>query len=150
MRRRDCLAGLFLAVAARPAHAQRATPTKRIALVYPSLPIADLSATGPHREVSALLVELRRLGYVESQNLVVKRHSGGGQTQRYAELARNVVRSAPDLIVTFGNRMVQHFAAATSTIPIVGFAADPIALGLVASLARPGGNITGVAVDAGL
>ena len=150
MRRRDCLAGLFLAVVTGPAYAQVATPTRRIAIVHPSLPIADLSTTGPHPEVSALLVELRRLGYVESHNLVVERYSGDGQTQRYAELARNVVRSAPDLVVTFGNRMVQHFAAATSTIPIFGFVADPIALGLVTSLARPGGNITGVAVDAGL
>jgi putative ABC transport system substrate-binding protein len=150
MRRRDYLAGLLVAVATGHARAQQATGTKRVAIVHQSLPITDLSATGPNAGVSALLIELRRLGYVESQNLVVERYSGDGQTQRYAELARDVVRSAPDVIVTFSNRMIQHFAAATSTIPIVAFASDPVATGLVASLARPGGNITGVAVDAGL
>jgi putative ABC transport system substrate-binding protein len=150
MRRRDCLAGLFLAVATSPAYAQRATPTRRIAIVHPSAPIAELSATGSVPNIASLLVELRRLGYVESENLVVERYSGEGQTQRYAELARDVVRSAPDLIVTTSNRMVTHFAAATSTIPIVGFTVDPVATGLVASLARPGGNFTGVVIDAGL
>jgi putative ABC transport system substrate-binding protein len=147
MRRRDCLAGLFLAVATSPAYAQRATPTRRIAIVHPSAPIADLSASGAVPNIAALLVELRRLGYVESENLVVERYSGDGQTQRYAELARDVVRSAPDLIVTTSNRMVAHLAAATSTIPIVGFTVDPVATGLVASLARPGGNFTGVVID---
>jgi len=150
MRRRDCLAGLFLAVATNPAYAQRATSTRRIAIVHPSAPIADLSETGAVHNIAALLVELRRLGYVESENLVVERYSGEGQTQRYAELARDVVRSAPELIVTTSNRMVLNLAAATSTIPIVGFTVDPVATGLVASLARPGGNFTGVVIDAGL
>lgn len=97
-----------------------------------------------------MLAELRRLGYVELETLSVERYSGEGQTQRFAALAREVVRTVPDVIITFGNGMVQHFLDATRTIPMVGFAADPIATGQIASLARPGGNLTGVAVDAGL
>ncbi len=149
MRRRDCL-GLLAALTARPAHAQQAAQPKRIAVVHPALPIADMSETSGHPGVSTLLIELRRLGHVESQNLLVERYSGRGQTQRYAELTRDVVRASPDLIVAFGNRMILHFTAATRTIPIVGFASDPVVLGLVESLARPGGNVTGVVVDAGL
>src|SRR5262249_54914403 len=137
---------------AHPLAAAAQAPTRvwRIALVHPTAPVADLVATGTMPGVSALLVELQRLGYVESQNLLVERYSGEGQTQGYAELARAVVRTAPDLIITYSPRMILPFAAATRTIPIVGFTSDPIALGVVASLARPGGNITGVVADAGL
>ena len=150
MRRRECLAGLGLALATHPARAQPAPRTRRIAIVHPAAPISDLVIDGSHPQVSAMLMELRRLGYVESQTLAVARYSGGGQTQRFAELARDVVRTAPEVIVTFGNGMIRDFAEATRTVPIVGFAADPIATGQVASLARPGGNLTGVAIDAGI
>src|SRR5262249_16674548 len=139
MRRRALIAlfsataGSFLAVEIRLAHAQQATRARRIAIVHPSLPVGELGASPM---ISALLLELGRLGYVESQNLVVDRYSGDGQTQRYEELARIVVRSEPEVIFTVTNRMVQHFAAATSTIPIVAAAADPVAFGSAASFAR--------------
>jgi putative tryptophan/tyrosine transport system substrate-binding protein len=97
-----------------------------------------------------LFGELRRLGYIEGQNLIVERYSGEGRTAHYAELASEVVRQQPDVILTFSVRMVSNFKAATATIPIVAFMADPVAFGLVDSLARPGGNITGVTSDAGL
>jgi putative ABC transport system substrate-binding protein len=88
--------------------------------------------------------ELRRLGYIEGQNLIVERYSGEGQTAHYAELANEVVRQQPDVIFTFSDRMVRNFKAATTTIPIVGLmGGDPVADGFVDSLARPGGNITG-------
>jgi putative tryptophan/tyrosine transport system substrate-binding protein len=61
-----------------------------------------------------------------------------------------VVERNPDAIVASTNPMVLDFKAATSTIPIVGITADPVALGIVSNLARPGGNITGVSVDAGI
>jgi putative ABC transport system substrate-binding protein len=72
-----------------------------------------------------------------------------GQTAHYAELVSEVVRQQPDLVFTPLNRMVRYLKAATSTIPIVGDMDDPVALGLVSSLARPDGNITGVSADAG-
>ena len=98
----------------------------------------------------ALFDELRRLGYIEGQNLEVERYSGGGRVERYAELAQAVVRSHPDLIFTQTTRLVRIFKNATTTIPVVAYLSDPVAYGLVTSLARPGGNITGVVADPGI
>jgi len=133
------------------ARAQSQQPVKvyRIAIVHPSTTTADMSETGDDEAYSALFKELRRLGYVEGQNLVVERYSGEGRTEPYVELARDVVRQNPDMILVNGGRVVQNFKAATATIPIVGITADPVPLGIVATLARPGGNITGVSVNAG-
>jgi putative ABC transport system substrate-binding protein len=80
----------------------------------------------------------------------VERYSGEGRPERYAELARDVVNTHPDLILAVGGRLSLDFKMATTTVPIVAIIVDPIALGLVASIARPGGNITGVAIAAGL
>ena len=98
----------------------------------------------------AFFEELSRLGYVEGQNLGVERYSGEGRTERYAELARDVVNTHPDLILALGARLSLDFKKATTTIPIVTLVIDPIALGLVASIARPGGNITGITIAGGL
>jgi putative ABC transport system substrate-binding protein len=97
-----------------------------------------------------LFRELRRLGYVEGENLVVERYCGEERTEHYAQLAREAVRLKPDLILASTIVMAQYFKAATVTIPIVGIMGYPVEAGLVASLARPGGNITGVSVDAGI
>jgi putative ABC transport system substrate-binding protein len=78
----------------------------------------------------------------------VERYSAGGQQERAGELAREVVRARPDVIVFSGNSLA--FKRATPTIPLVGVMGDPIALGLVTSLAHPGGNITGISTDAGI
>ena len=67
----------------------------------------------------------------------------------YPDLARQIVSRNPDLIIAFSNNFVLDLKAATSTIPIVGIFGDPIEFGIVPSLARPGGNITGVSVDVG-
>ena len=72
-----------------------------------------------------------------------------GEPERYAELARDVVNTHPDLILTLGAHLSLDFKMATTTIPIVTVIFDPIALGLVASIARPGGNITGVTIAGG-
>jgi putative ABC transport system substrate-binding protein len=80
----------------------------------------------------------------------VERYSGEGRTERYAELARDVVNTHPDLILAVGGRLSLDFKMATTTIPIVTMIIDPIAMGLVASIARPGGNITGVTIAGGL
>jgi putative ABC transport system substrate-binding protein len=110
-----------------------------------------MNETGNNPGYRALFRELRQLGYVEGRNLIVERYSAeGGGRERYAEIAPNVVHTKPDLICATSNLLVLSFKAATDTIPIVGFMSDPVAWGVVASLARPGGNITGVAADAGL
>jgi putative ABC transport system substrate-binding protein len=123
---------------------------RRIAVVHPSLPIADLRETGSTAFFRAFFNELGRLGYLENSNIIIECHTAEGRTDRYAEIAGDVVNSGPDLILAATPEIVRPVKAATTTIPIVAIVADPIAFGFIASLARPGGNITGVAVDAGL
>jgi putative ABC transport system substrate-binding protein len=151
MRRRDLLSGLLLATATRnAAHAQPSGKVYRIAIVRPSGRVAEDSEVGDHPYFPAFFKELRRLGYVEGQNLVVERFSGEGQTERGAELARTVVASKPDVIIAISPRSLLHLKEATTTIPITAITSDPVSLGLVTNLARPGGNFTGVSVDAGI
>ena len=149
MKRREFIA-LVAGTVARPRAALTQQPTKvyRIAVVHPSLPVSQMTETSD-LPYGALFQELRLLGYVEGENLVVERYSGEGREQNYARLAQDVVQLKPDLIYTFSSRMVGHFKAATTTIPIVGLFADPVRFGLVAGLAKPGGNITGIDVDVG-
>jgi putative ABC transport system substrate-binding protein len=131
------------------ARAQQPAKMKRIAIVHPSTKVSEISMSGPPR-YRAFFEELSRLNYVEGQNLGVERYSGEGQPERYVELARHVVNTHPDLIFAVGTSLALDFKMATVTIPIVTVVGDPIALGLVESIARPGGNITGVTVQAGL
>jgi putative ABC transport system substrate-binding protein len=132
------------------ARSQQAVKTYHIAVVHPSAPISDISETGDNPYYAALFKELRRLGYVEGRNLIVARYSGEGREEHFPELCRNVVGERPDAIVTSASRLVRSFKAATETIPVVASMADPVPFGIVASIARPGGNITGVSVEAGL
>src|SRR6266568_6677834 len=150
MRRRDFITALGTAAAwPLAARAQQPAKMKRIAFVRPAGPVSEASVSGsPYYR--AFFEELSRLGYVEGQNLGVERYSGEGRPERYAELARDVVNTHPDLILAVGGRLSLDFKMATKTVPIVTMIVDPIAMGLVASIARPGGNITGVAIAAGL
>jgi putative ABC transport system substrate-binding protein len=150
MRRRDfiTLAG-GIAVWPLAARAQqRATP--RIAIFHPALPTTLLTETGGGSAWPAFFRELRRLGYVEEQNLIVERYSAEGHHERYSELVRKIVTRNPDLIVTGTNPVVMAFREATSTIPVVAFMLDPLEAGMVTNLARPGGNVTGITLDAGI
>jgi putative ABC transport system substrate-binding protein len=97
----------------------------------------------------ALFKELRRLGYIEGVNLVITRYSGEGREERYPELCHKVVSTNPDIIVVNGTGLVLAFKAATDTIPVVAIMGDPVPLGIATNVSRPGGNITGVAIDAG-
>ncbi len=90
------------------------------------------------------------MGYVEGQNLIIERYSAEGHHERYADFAREIVTRNPDVIVTGTNPVVMAFTATTSTIPIVAFMLDPLKAGLVTSLSRPGGNLTGITLDPGI
>jgi putative tryptophan/tyrosine transport system substrate-binding protein len=151
MRRRDFITLVGGATATWPlaARAQQATKTYHIALVHPSSSIVEMSESGGSPNYAALFKELRRLGYIEGVNLVVTRYSGEGREERFPELCREVVRTKPDVIVTAASRLVLSFKAATDTIPVVASMADPVPFGIVTNIARPGGNITGVSVEAG-
>jgi putative ABC transport system substrate-binding protein len=150
MRRRKFITLLGGAVAVWPlaARAQQPAKMKRIAYVSPAAKVSEINVSGsPY--FRAFFEELSRLGYVEGQNLGVERYSGEGRPERYAELARDVVNTHPDLIVTSTLPLSSDFKMATTTIPIVTVLADPVASGLVGSIARPGGNITGVFIAGG-
>jgi putative ABC transport system substrate-binding protein len=150
MRRRDFTAGVLMLAASRPARSQQRTTPHRIAIFHPAIPVALLTETGGGSAWRAFFTQLRRLGYVEGQNLIIERYSADGHHERYADLAREIVTSNPDLIVTGPNPVVSTFKAATTAIPLVAFMIDPLEAGLVTSLARPGGNLTGITLDAGV
>jgi putative tryptophan/tyrosine transport system substrate-binding protein len=110
--------------------------------------LANSCAPGPIG--TALSDELRKLGWIEGTTIVIECKDGGGRLDRLPALAADLVRSKPDLIVAFAPQPVRAVKEATSEIPIVMiFVADPVGMGLVPSLARPGGNLTGVATLAG-
>ena len=143
MRRRDFAIGLLLASATR-VQAQEPAKQHRIAIVIAGGTVASINDPAS-RVWQPFWEELRRLGDVEGQNLAVEEYSGGGRPAGYSDLAREVVSRNPDLIVAISPPIAQAVGAATGTIPIVasgGYAALP-------SLARPGGNVTGIGVDVG-
>jgi ABC-type uncharacterized transport system substrate-binding protein len=149
MRRRAFIAGLGTAALPLTARAQPRA-RQRIAIFHPAIPVALLTETGGGSAWRAFFRELRRLGYVEGENLIIERYSAEGHHERFAEMAREIVTRKPDVIVTGTNPVVIAFKAATSTIPIVAFMLDPLQAGLVSSLGRPGGNLTGITRDAGI
>ncbi len=113
--------------------------------------IGYLSVRGPDpdkRPLAAFHQGQRELGYVEGQNLVIEYRYAEGKVKRYPDLAAELVRLKVDVIVTQGGspRLIRAAQRATRTIPIVmtGVHVDPVEAGIVVSLARPGGNITGL------
>jgi ABC transporter substrate binding protein len=156
MRRRDFIAavgsaaaGPVLVNALDAASALRAAEPNRVyrLAACPQLGIAALSTAFWMR----FFDRLRQLGYAEGKNLTVDRYAADGQAERYPDIARNVVQSAPDVIVVgVSHPLIAQLAKETSTIPIVAVMGDPVALGLVQNIARPERNITGIAADAGI
>jgi hypothetical protein len=84
----------------------------------------------------AILQALRRSRYIEGQNLLIEPYFGEGRASHDPDLARDVVRRNPDLIIAIGNKLVLDLKAATSTVPIVGVFGQPVEEGIVGSLAR--------------
>jgi putative ABC transport system substrate-binding protein len=146
MRRRDFAIGLLL-VSATGVRAQQPGKQHRIAIVEAG---SVASIDDPDSRLwQPFWKELRRLGDAEGQNLTIERYSGGGRPESYGDLAREVVNRNPDVVVAVTNPITQAIRAATGITPIVLIGGDVIEAGLAASLARPGGNITGVDVYAG-
>jgi len=127
---------LALGLLAAPLHAEAQQPKRVYRIGYLG-----------HRTVSKLFRKhLRELGYIEGQNIVIEGRFTKGKRELYPELAAELVRLKVDIIVVLGTRYAQAAMNATKTIPIVmmGSGRDPVKAGLVESLARPGGNVTGV------
>jgi putative ABC transport system substrate-binding protein len=133
--------GAVLLVLSFPVHAQQPKKVPRIGY---------LSAFDPATESAryeAIRLALRELGYIEGQNIASEYRYAEGKRDRYPEIAAELVRLKVDIIVVAGgDRLVRAAKNATKTIPIVmtGAGSDPVAAGHVESLARPGGNVTGV------
>lgn len=113
--------------------------------------VGYLSTTDPARDsarTETIRLALRELGYTEGQNIAFEYRYAEGRLDRYPDLAAELVRINVDIIVVAGGTvMVRAAKNATSTIPIVMMATvDPVAAGLVVSLARPGGNVTGLTI----
>jgi putative ABC transport system substrate-binding protein len=142
--RRVCVAGLAagLALARFPAAAQAAERVWRIGILRPTAPPlpTDTTWTGIPRA-------LREIGFVEGRNLVLEHRYASGNPEQLVPLARELAAARVDLVVAVSAAAVQAAREVSTTWPIVMFGNfDPVAVGLVANLARPGGNVTGVVI----
>ena len=142
MRRRDFITLLGSAAAAWPL-AARAQPAK-----LPTIGFLGASTPAAWSEWTAAFVQrLHELSWTEGRNIAIEYRWAEGRSERFTEIAAEFVRLKVDVIVTVGSA-VAAAKQATSTIPIVfAIAVDPVGTGMVASLARPGGNVTGVSTQ---
>ena len=139
MNRRSFLSALSGGLLAAPL-ATQAQPVGKVPRIG-----ALLVATPGFPPIDGFRQGLRDLGYVEGRNIAVEYRYAAGRTDRYGDLAGEVVRLKPDVIVVWGTEFTQTVRRMTPTIPIVFALADrPVEMGLVANLARPGGNVTGL------
>ena len=142
MKRREFITLLGGAVAAWPlaARAQQPGRLRTIGFLGPN------THSAASEWVAVLVKRLRELGWTEGRTITIEYRWAEGREERFAEIAAELVRLNADVIVTSGTQAVMASKNATSVIPIVfATAGDPVGSGLVASLARPGGNITGLA-----
>jgi len=150
MRRRDFNIGLLIpGTVTQPLVAQEATKQRQLAIVTVLGARENISEAGSGFW-RGFFQELRRLGHFEGGDLIVDRYSAEGHPGRYTDLAREVVRRTPDVICVMGNPLARAFRPWTGPTPIVAILADPLATGVVKSLARPGEYLTGVSTDAGI
>jgi putative ABC transport system substrate-binding protein len=147
MNRRDtvlALVALGAAACSRASFAQQPGKVWRVGFLSPTS--ASLSSSN----TNAFLKGMRELGYVEGKNLVIEWRFADGKLERLPGLAAELVQLKVDVIVTLGSPAISAAQKATTTIPIVMTSAgDPVGSGFVKSLARPGGNITGLSNMAG-
>jgi putative ABC transport system substrate-binding protein len=143
-RRPVLLAALPLLPAAGPARAQRSPQLARVGILSASVPPPAGERWPTHR---VFVERLRELGWTEGVNLRLEFRHGQGTAAGVAAAAGELVALQPDVLLASGTSPVRALANATRTIPIVmAGAGDPVATGLVASLPRPGGNVTGVSM----
>jgi putative tryptophan/tyrosine transport system substrate-binding protein len=155
MKRRELISIMVAAatsalLGAPAARAQSLRKPRRIAFVHSGFRTEQLTEAGGPFWVRRFYETLRGLGDIEDNNLAVERYSAEGRSERFTALAAEVVSRNPEVILTNLKDLTKAFLAATDTIPIVAITGDPVAAGLITSLARPGGNLTGVSIDAGI
>jgi putative ABC transport system substrate-binding protein len=130
---------IILLAASSSAQAQQPAKVPRIGFYL------DGTASAVASRIEGFRQGLRELGYIEGKNIIIELRSAEGKPERRSEIAAELVRLKVDLIVSAGPTGTRALKEATSTIPIVmGQDTDPVGSGFIASLARPGGNITGL------
>jgi len=147
-RRRLLAAAVVAAVPSRGLRAQLPDRIYRIAVFVRPGQLSNASPPGELRYWHAWREELGRLGYVEGRNLEIDIRAA--EPAEIGQLAADLADDPPDVIFAPAQSIVARFKAAAVPTPIVALAVDPVGSGLVSSLARPGGNITGFSLDAGL
>jgi ABC-type uncharacterized transport system substrate-binding protein len=144
VKRREFMTLLSGAAAAWPLVARAQQPAKLPTIGF----LGGGSPTSQRTWVDAFVGRLRELSWIEGRTIAIQYRWAEGHAERFAEIAAEVVRLKVDVIVTSGTGVVVAAKQATSVIPIVFAAAgDPVGTGLVASLARPGGNVTGPSIQ---
>jgi len=127
-------------------HAQQPARMKHVATMIPSTKVEDQRIGSSDPIFTLLFEEMKRLGYVEGVNFVLDRYSAEGHYDRYPEIAHKIVTTRPDVILAISNPVTSALLSETRTIPIAAWTGDPIGFGFATSLARPGGNLTGVSL----
>jgi putative tryptophan/tyrosine transport system substrate-binding protein len=148
LKRRDFMTLVTGLVAAVPRVSRSQHAPKRLAIFNPAEANAALRPETDQRYFRAFFDELRRLGYVAHQNLIVEPYGREQNISGLETLAAEIVKSKPDLVYALGPGAAL-FKELTTTIPIVTLTGDPIALGLADSLSHPGRNFTGASIDTG-
>lgn len=143
MRRRDFIAGFVGATAMWPVKSPAQHSGK-----LPTIGFLGASASGFAPWAAAFAGRLRELGWVEGRTVVIEYRWSEGRPERYAEIAAEFVRLNVDVILTVGSAVPIVKQSATVTPIVFAVAIDPVGSGLVASLARPGGNVTGLSIQA--
>ncbi len=148
MRRIGLAVVLTIGLLAAP-HSAESQPAPKVPRIGVIVPVEPESPSEPN--IGAFRQALRDLGYVDGQNIAVEYRYAHGKTELYPELASELVRLKVDVIVAGAGDPTRAAKKATQTIPIVGvgMGSDPVASGIVASLARPGGNVTGSSFTTG-
>jgi len=147
MRRRGFLMLVGGLLGAPFASAQADKRIYRVGVILTTSPLAEMTGQDPvHPTIRAFVHEMRARGYVEGRNLVLERRTAGGTPVRYPGIVAELVGLDPDVIVTAGDSgWIASAKNAWGSVPIVALGADdPVKHGLAASLARPGGNLTGL------
>src|SRR5262249_92698 len=123
----------------------------RVGLIFTTSPVSEMAGPDPiHPLVRSFVQGLATLGYLQGQNLLLEHRSAEGRFERFPEIIRELVASKVDAIVTVANLMTQAAKEVTGTVPIVmAYSVSPVEHGMVQSLSRPGGNVTGLAMNGG-
>jgi ABC-type uncharacterized transport system substrate-binding protein len=152
MKRREFIT-LLGGAAAWPigARAQQTGRVYRVGLVFTTSPVSEMAGPDPIHPLARSFVQaLAARGYLQGQNLLLEHRSAEGKFERFPGIMQELVSIKVDVIVTVANPMTQAAKEVTGTVPIVmAYSVSPVEHGMVHSLSRPGGNVTGLAMNVG-